>query len=748
MLLHKTLWAAGLVAVSPVAVAEAPAALDSVVVTATRYETDSAELAATVTTVDAETLERRSVTDDAELLRDEVDVVLNRDLRRFGAAQVNIRGIEGNRVTQLVDGVRLPDYYNGGGPGNFTFSAPLGASPDFLKRIEILRGPASSLYGSDALGGVVGTLTLNPDDLLTGTALLGGQFRSGYTSANEGWRNTLLGAGRNAYGKMEWLLGYSHTEASELDNQGEGEDVSSASRTLPNPQDIQDQGLLAKLNFKFGAGHALRFTLEGRAQDAEVAAKRLSVTLPKVTAVSGDDHTERLRTGLEWEHRPPAAAFYDRLTLRLYHQDSETENFNEQTRSNTGATCSASSGTGNTCRVEQDFYFSQASWGGGVQFESAFNHGAVGHLLSYGLDLGHIETEQLRDARVWNLTTGRFSQSLAGDKFPLRDFPIGETDSAGLFLQDEVSGLANGRLILTGGLRYDWRRLTPKVDALAQQVLTANQREAVEQTDAGFSPKLAALWKLDATRSLYGQIVRGFRAPNYEEVNGSFRNTAQRYGIVPNPDLEPETSLGVEVGLKLHTPTLSGQLAVYDTHYEDFIENVRLSCPADPRCIADLNTTFISVNLSEVRIYGAEARLAWQFAPGWKLDGALAYAHGDNKSDNVPLNSVDPARFTLGLTRDAGRWGAEGRIRGAAAVTRTDDREGVWFRPESYATLDLYGWWQPWRGGRINLGLTNLLDEQYWLWSDIRQADARNPAGVDFYSQPGRAVSLSFNQSF
>ena len=52
----------------------------------------------------------------------------------------------------------MPDFYNSGGPTNFTMSAPLGTSIDFLKRVEILRGPASSLYGSDTIGGVVGVV--------------------------------------------------------------------------------------------------------------------------------------------------------------------------------------------------------------------------------------------------------------------------------------------------------------------------------------------------------------------------------------------------------------------------------------------------------------------------------------------------------------------------------------------------------------------------------------------------------------
>jgi hypothetical protein len=148
--------------------AQAEGQLKTITVTATRTDTAAEDVPATVTTIDKRDIERRLPADEADLLKNEPDISMARDLRRFGSTRVNIRGIEDNRVTQMVDGVGLPDFYNSGGPTNFTMNAPLGTSIDFLKRVEILRGPASSLYGSDTIGGVVGYLTLDPADLLTG----------------------------------------------------------------------------------------------------------------------------------------------------------------------------------------------------------------------------------------------------------------------------------------------------------------------------------------------------------------------------------------------------------------------------------------------------------------------------------------------------------------------------------------------------------------------------------------------------
>lgn len=724
----------------------ADSTLRDTVVTATRSAAAIDELPVTVTAVTREDIDRRLPADDADLFRDEPDVAMARDLRRHGATRVNIRGIEDNRVVQMVDGVRLPDFYNGGGPTNFTMSASATAMPDFLKQVEILRGPASSLYGSDAIGGVVGYVTLDPGDIAGGEKQAGLRLRGGYYGGSDSFSGSAVGALRGD--SVELLLGYAAANGEETDNQG-GDGSVGPRRSRPNAIEVDDRGLLAKLVVRPAAGHRLSATLEGREQDVQTNILRLSSSLPKVTTMLGDDHNRRLRGSLEYEHKPNGA-FYDRLLTRVYHQDSDTHNRNYQRRSNTGATCSAVAGAGNNCDIDQDFYFEQQTRGANLQFESLLGSG-VTHLLTYGADLMRQRVDEKRDATRSNLTTGTVSKSIAGENYPLRDFAIGVTDTVGLFLQDEIGGLADDRLSLTPGVRYDRTRLKPEIDVLAQQVLTQIGRDAREQTYSRFSPKLGAQWKFSEALAAHGQLASGFRAPNYNEVNGAFRNSAQIYATSPNPDLKPETSVGLELGLRAKGATARGQVAVYDNRYKDFIENQRLNCPSDPGCVtigATNYTTYMALNLSRVRIYGAEARGSWDFAPGWRVDGGLAWARGSDEETKQPLNSIEPLRATLGLARDAGRWGGEARVRAAARKTRIDDSDGVYYRTPGYAVADLAAWVKPSRDARVTVGVNNLFDKRYWLWSDIRQADARDPLGVDFYSQPGRTFRVAFQADF
>lgn len=412
---------------------------------------------------------------------------------------------------------------------------------------------------------------------------------------------------------------------------------------------------------------------------------------------------------------------------------------------------SASSGSAPlaTCQIEQLFHFEQQTTGVGLQLESMFQLGGASHLLTYGIDIMRQRVETKRDGRVLNVNTGAVTYGLAGETYPLRDFANGVTDTLGVYVQDEISLFAN-RLSLTPGLRYDQTRLKPDVDALAQQVLTIINRPAVDKEFSHVSPKLGGQWRFNEELSLFGQIASGFRAPNYNEVNGAFRNSAQIYASSPNPDLKAETSLGVEIGLRANVGNVRAQLTAYDNRYKDFIDNVRLNCPSDPNCVrvgGTPYTTYMYRNLSNVRIYGAESRASWAFARNWRVDGAIAYARGENTDTGVAINTVEPLRASFGLAYDVGQWGGEWRLRVAKGKNRVDDSGGAWFRTPGYGINDLAAWFRPTANTRFVVAVNNVFDQKYWYWADIRQADT-SLTGVDFYSQPGRNVRVSFQADF
>ena len=270
----------------------ADASLKETVVTATRNEAEIDKLSATVTRVGHKELDRRLPVDEADLFRDEPDVSMARDLRRHGATRVNIRGIEDNRVLQLVDGVRLPDFYNGGGPSNLTMNASPMPMPDFLRQVEIVRGPASSLYGSDALGGVVGYITLNPEDIAQGDKKEGVRLRGTYFGASSTFSGSVIGAMRTDM--IDVLLGYGQARGEETKNKG-NDDSYGPSRSKPNPANTDDRGAIAKFILRPAQGHKLMAMVEGREQESSAEIMRVSASLPRLTEFTSNDENRRVR---------------------------------------------------------------------------------------------------------------------------------------------------------------------------------------------------------------------------------------------------------------------------------------------------------------------------------------------------------------------------------------------------------------------------------------------------------------------
>src|SRR5690606_37125373 len=150
---------------------------DTLVVTATRTERDIATVPATVSVKTAEQIEREIARDIRDLIRYEPGVSVGGTGERFGLGGYTTRGIGGNRVLTLLDGVRVADAYS--------FGPFLSANRDYvdidtLQALEIVRGPGSALYGSDALGGVVAYRTKNPRDYLDGQPFHVG-LKTGYS---------------------------------------------------------------------------------------------------------------------------------------------------------------------------------------------------------------------------------------------------------------------------------------------------------------------------------------------------------------------------------------------------------------------------------------------------------------------------------------------------------------------------------------------------------------------------------------
>ena len=151
-------------ATAPTAPAATPSSFDALSTISEKSAATVYDLPGTVTVKSTAEMERQNINNAREFVRDEPGLSVGNQPGRTGATNFVIRGIGENRVRLEIDGVKVPDF-PGTNIGAGTYTRDF-IDYESLKRIEIVRGPASALYGSDALGGVVAFITKDPSDYL------------------------------------------------------------------------------------------------------------------------------------------------------------------------------------------------------------------------------------------------------------------------------------------------------------------------------------------------------------------------------------------------------------------------------------------------------------------------------------------------------------------------------------------------------------------------------------------------------
>lgn len=715
--------------------------LQQVTVTGTRTERTLADSPASITVIDRERLRRELVQNIQDLVRYEPGVSVRRSVR-YGLQDFNIRGLDANRVLIQVDGIRQPERFSFGpftiGRDTFELEA--------LKTVEIIRGPASTLYGSDALGGVVTYTTLDPADLLGERDSHVG-LSSQYDSKNQGYVNTLSLAGRQD--NLEALLIYTRRDAREPDIQ--------ADPSFKDRQTVEGDNVLAKLVYRFSPFDSLTLT-------AEYFHNRTTTTFsprnldPGIRFFRESIETERSRLSLEYRYANPDTPAFELATVQIYYQPARTQEPSVEERTLTVQ--------GRPVPVRRDTFNELVSniLGASVQAQSRFQTGDISHRLVYGMEISTTRNERPRNRFQTNLLTGAVTQNIPPDTFPTKDFPDSDTVRFGLYLQDEID-FGGGNFTLIPGIRYDTYRLTPSPD----EAFLKSGAEAASLFADAISPKVGLVWRINPNLTFTAQYNTGFRAPQYNEINSGFTNLVSpffRYRTLSNPNLRPETSQGFEVGLRGIYPQASFSLAAYYNTYNDFIEAFREvgsepSPPGPPGSPPPPPVTlFQSQNVSRARIYGVEATGQYFFSPdltGWSLNGSFAWAVGDNLTENKPLLSIEPLTAVLGLHYDdpSQIWGAR-LVATLVADPRDPQREVVQpnpnappqipFVPKGYTVVDLLGYYNLDDNWQLNFGVFNLFDEKYFLYSETRSLFV-GPE-VERRAQPGRHAALSFSTRF
>lgn len=694
--------------------------IDQIIVVASKSERSIREVAANVTVLAQDDLGIEIATSIADALRYTPGIDYEGAGTRFGTEGINIRGIGGNRVALLIDGVPLGDQFDVGSFSNATRDF---INAGFMQRAEILHGPASALYGSSAIGGVMSLKSPDPG-YLAGMAGSGGNLTTAWREADSSLHGTVLHAISGEQAGL--VMGISLRDGSEFD--------SAAVETNLDTREAERRSAMLKFAVDDPLGNSWGFGYY--VQDSAVTSSLNSMLgtgrFRSTTALEGDDSYRMDLIRGEVGFGEPGG-FIDSGIFRAYYGVTDVE---QNTLDERGASARPVS-------IDRLFIFNQDFHGFELNLQKALTGTTLDHQFGFGLEYRRRDTEEYRDGLETSLVDGSQTNVLLGEVFPLRDFPISKSTEIGAYIEDAISV---GDWTIIGALRADRYELDPKTDPMYEADYPF--QETVTISDSELSPKLGLVWRVTDSIDLYSQYSHGFRAPPFADANIGLELPVFNVRAIPNPNLKSESSDGIDLGARWQGTRGSAHLSLFRTRYDDFIESkVRLGeDPVSGRIL------FQSQNIGEAVIDGIEG--GWSLGIGsvpgeWTLDGAFYWARGENRDNGQPLNSVGPAQGVIGLdwAPGGGEWHTRLRATFTDGWTKLDETGGELFKPPGHAVFDLYITRLIGDRLRIRGGVTNLADKTYWTWSDVRGLSPDDPV-IPYLARPGRGLVLGVDMNW
>ena len=582
---------------------------DKIIVTATKKEQSVYDVSKPINLVNSAAIKQRSAKTSAEALRDEVGVFVQKTSHGGGSAI--LRGLSSNQILLLVDGVRLNNStYR---LGNHQYLTTV--DNQMADQIEIVRGPASVLYGSDALGGSINVITKKPS-FVGNTFNFRYKILGRYASADDEKTTRTEFALSNS--KFAFQSGISVKDYGNL-RRGENSDYlqleNSTDGAVQNPTKFKAYDFDTKLIYQFNTEQSLI----------------LAYQLSKQKDVPRYDKYENGGYHL-WTYHPQ-----NRQLLYLTYNKEFRSNFWEALR----ATFSfqrqeegrnTQKNTDSPIVKERDVV---DTFGVTFQAEARYER----HSIISGVDLYF---DDVGSKRYSIYPTGERTYDVRG-RYPDNS----DYNSIGVYLQDDIR--ISQKINLLTGIRYSYfqSRFT-----LTIKENSSNFNGENTQNFTAITGNMGAVYKMAEGVFLNANLGQAFRAPNLSDLTKLGESKGNIYEV-PNPELEPEKMLSFDLGLKVNKSRIHANASVYYSHIQDIL----VSAGAEYNGSETIETGGVvydvksKKNIGKAYITGVETELAYNFAGSIWMYGNCTATYGQNTTVDEPIGKLPPLFGLLGL-----RW--------------------------------------------------------------------------------------------
>ncbi len=703
--------------------------LDEVVVSATRWRQSTDDIPSQVVSVSSRQAGLLNPQTAADLLGISGRVFIQKSQQGGGSPM--IRGFATNRLLYTVDGVRMNTaIFRGGNLQNV-----INLDPFATESAEVMFGPGSVIYGSDAIGGVMSFQTLEPQLALRDTTLVSGNAVARYATANQertghvdvrlGWKKWALVTSisswdfghvrQGTHGPDDYLKPYYVQRIDSTDRVVDQQDP-----LVQRPSSYSQKNIMQKIRYRPNAKLDVQYAFH------------YSETSP----YGRYDRHNRMRDGApryaEWNYGPQKwmmnnlslnhsgdYPFYDQLMLRLAYQRFEesriSRDLNKPARER---------------RIEQ-----VDAWSANLDFVKSIHSG---NTLFYGLEAVLDDVTSLGSEE--NILTGT---TLPG---PSR-YPESVWSSLALYISDEYK--VREDLTLQGGVRYNQYLLKAQFDTTFYPFPFTS----ADINSGALTGSLGAVYRPGKDLVISLNLGTAFRSPNVDDVGKVFDSEPGSV-VVPNPELQAEYAYNLDVGVaRIFGDRVKVDLTAYYTWLENALvrRDYRLNGLDSIMYDGTMSRVQAIQNAAMARVYGVQAGFELKLPGKFDFSSELNMQRGYEEMENgltSPSRHAAPVFGMSRLTYTTSRLNMKlyavyqgERSHEDLAVSERDkveiyalDANGNTYAPAWY-TLNFKMAYKVTPRLTLNAGLENITDQRYRPYS----------SGI---SAPGRHFILSVKAGF
>lgn len=729
--------------------------LDEIVISSFKKEEKSNRIAEQVAVLNSKEIQRISPQTSADLLAAIPGIKVQKS--QFGGGSPVLRGMESNRVLLVVDGVRMNNaiYRKGHLQSSITIA------PNLLDKTEVIFGPSSVVYGSDALGGVIHYYTKTPK--LSQENEVKSQFFSRYSSVNqeittnvsaelsfEKWASFTsisysnfgeLKTGKNRnHGFADWGKVFYYSE-NVNGNYNENKTLNSDPNLLRNTG-FNQTDVLQKFFVPLSKNTDLKVNIQYSASSDIQRFDRL-------TELTDLSDTSSLKFA-EWFYGPQK-----RLLVSSQLLINPNRNWIES-----GAITAAYQNIKES-RVQRKFGSLERSYREeNVDVFSLNGDFSVpltqdkSRILSYGFEFAYNDVSSNSYGKILNISNGEINGFSNDFKVQSR-YPDGGSDylSSAIYLGYRQD--VNSKTTLNSGIRFTNTQLNAKWIDETFIVLPDNN---ISANNSAVTATLGYVFKPNKNWQLNGVLSSGFRSPNIDDV-GRVREKSGDV-TVPNIHVKPEFAYNAEIGLQKYFNGRKFRLAanVFYTLLDNYIirDNFIINGNNQVEFDGEFGNAVANQNRGTAFVTGFTSSYLGKLSNIWSTSGFVTYTKGRTYDTNEPMSSIPPlfGQFEVSYKKEKIELGADFRFNSKKDIADFNFREGIdnhdltpvvdanandekdiYYGTPSWATFGVNGKYLVNDNLSVQARLNNLFDEHYIEFA----------SGV---SAPGRNLSVSFVANF